>query len=67
MQALDEVEFVTFFRIPLDDPTVAELMELAEDCHASPISVISAIIKDTLMLRKRMREGDDLAAGLSVQ
>jgi len=39
----------TFFRVGFDDETVAMLIELAEECHADPRSLIAAIIKATLL------------------
>ena len=44
----------TTFVVELDDVTVARLMEVADNCHAHPCTLISAMVHDVL-------EDDELA------
>ena len=39
---------LTEFRILLDDETVARLMEVADQAHAPPEIILSAIVRDVL-------------------
>jgi len=36
------------FRVWLDDLSIARLMEMADDCHATPEQVIASIVHDVL-------------------
>lgn len=37
-----------FFRVPIDDATVARLMTVADEAHADPATIIAAIVRDVL-------------------
>ena len=41
-------EPLTTFRVALDDATVAKLMEFADLCHAPPVTLMAAIIREFL-------------------
>jgi hypothetical protein len=51
----------TTFTVALDDVTVARLMEVADECHAHPCSLIAAMVHDVLEDDARMhpRNSDD--------
>lgn len=52
MNALRDDENVTYFRVPLSDPSVALLMELAEFCRVPPAKVLASLVHDSLQQAK---------------
>ncbi len=48
----------THFRIALDDRTVARLMELSEECHADPRTLLQVIVKEFLEKREQLADLD---------
>jgi len=53
-----ETDARIFFRIGLDDLTVARLLELADICQCDPTQVISAIVRDVLEDDARAHDGE---------
>ena len=39
---------VVFFRVPVDDATVARLMTVADETHNDPATIIASILHDVL-------------------
>ena len=39
---------VVFFRVPVDDATVARLMTVADEAHSDPATIIASILHDVL-------------------
>jgi hypothetical protein len=49
----------TTFTVAFDDVTVARLMEVADQCHTHPCTLISAIVHDVLEDDARMHQHSD--------